>query len=200
MQKLVLICLAQGLILSLAAQTTGKEIIADNELFRQALNAEFANPDESPLTDEDLKTFTQLPFYPIDTNFCVTAHFIRIDAEPFEMTTTTARKPVYKVYGKATFVLDGDTLVLTIYQNQKLIERPEYADYLFLPFKDLTNGEGSYPGGRYIDLRIPDSDTLVIDFNKAYNPYCAYNYKYSCPIPPKENALQVRIEAGVKYH
>ena len=182
------------------AQLSADSIIADNQRYRATLNAEFTNPEESPLTDEDLADFRELPFYPIVTNFCVIATFERVEAEPFEMTTTTERKPVYKVFGRATFILGSDTLVLHIYQNLKLIEREEYRDYLFLPFTDLTNGEDTYPGGRYIDLRIPDGDTIIIDFNKAYNPYCAYNYKYSCPIPPKENAMDVRIEAGVKYH
>ena len=63
----------------------------------------------------------------------------------------------------------------------------------------MTNGEKTYQGGRFIDIRIPDGDSVFIDFNKAYNPYCAYNTDYSCPIPPKENDLNVRIMAGVKY-
>ncbi|MCK5678470.1 MAG: DUF1684 domain-containing protein, partial [Flavobacteriaceae bacterium] len=89
---------------------------------------------------------------------------------------------------------------LEIYQNQKLILTTDYEDYLFLPFTDKTNGESTYGGGRYLDLKIPDGDTTVIDFNKAYNPYCAYNHKYSCPIPPKANQLDVEINAGVKAY
>ena len=73
-----------------------------------------------------------------------------------------------------------------------------FKDYLFLPFMDDTNGEQTYAGGRYIDLRIPEGNTLKIDFNKAYNPYCAYNEKYSCPIVPRENYLDVAVKAGVK--
>ena len=69
---------------------------------------------------------------------------------------------------------------------------------MFLPFTDLTNGEETYEGGRYIELEIPDKNYIVIDFNKAYNPYCAYNYIYSCPIPPEENDLKIEIKAGVK--
>ncbi len=184
----------------LSAQISADSIIADNEQYRATFNAEFADPDESPLTKEDLAEFSGIPFYPIDTNFYIVAYFELIESEPFEMKTTTARKPIYTVYGKATFVLDGDTIMLNIYQNQKLIEREEYRDYLFLPFTDLSNGEGSYPGGRYIDLRIPAGDSIVIDFNKSYNPYCAYNYKYSCPIPPPENHINKAITAGVKYH
>ncbi len=184
----------------LSAQISADSIIVDNEQYRATLNAEFADPEESPLTEEGLAEFSGLPFYPIDTNFYIVAHFELIESEPFEMKTTTSRRPVYKVFGRATFVLDGDTIMLNIYQNQKLIEREEYRDYLFLPFTDLSNGEGSYPGGRYIDLRIPAGDSIVIDFNKSYNPYCAYNYKYSCPIPPPENHINKAITAGVMYH
>ncbi|MBP7982432.1 MAG: DUF1684 domain-containing protein, partial [Kaistella sp.] len=75
-----------------------------------------------------------------------------------------------------------------------------YEDYLFLPFRDETNGKETYGGGKYIDLRIPDGNEIVIDFNQSYQPYCAYNaYDYSCPIVPEENFLPLRIEAGVMY-
>src|SRR5690606_21025371 len=116
----------------------------------------------------------------------------------FEMPTTTERKPKYKKYGELTFVLLADTLKLSIYQNIGLITKPGYENYLFLPFKDLTNGKESYGGGRYLDLRIPQDSTLVLNFNLAYNPYCAYNHHYSCPIPPYENHLNVEIPVGVK--
>ena len=85
-----------------------------------------------------------------------------------------------------------------MYQSFPVSQDPEYIDYLFLPFTDLTSGDGSYGGGRFLDTTIPKGDTIVLDFNKAYNPYCAYNSAYSCPIPPKENDLLVRVEAGVK--
>jgi uncharacterized protein (DUF1684 family) len=73
-------------------------------------------------------------------------------------------------------------------------------DYLFIPFTDLTNGHGSYGGGRYLDLTIPPAGTttMVLDFNRAYNPSCAYNVAYSCPVPPPENRLAIAIPAGVK--
>ena len=74
---------------------------------------------------------------------------------------------------------------------------PEYEDYLFIPFNDLTNGNETYDAGRYMDLETTDENTIVIDFNKAYNPYCAYNDEFSCPIPPRENDLDVEIIAGV---
>ena len=96
------------------------------------------------------------------------------------------------------FDLKGKPFKLNIYQNQDLIKKEGFEDYLFLPFLDNTNGEESYGGGRYIDMRIPDGDTIIVDFNSAYNPYCAYNEKYSCPIVPRENYLDTEVRAGVK--
>jgi len=163
------------------------------------LNEEYQNPDKSPLEPKDLKKFKGHNFFPIDEGFKVRARFERVESPtPFLMKTTTSRLPTYEVFGVATFVLDGKELQLNIYQSHRLRETEEYKDYLFLPFTDLTNGEETYGGGRFIDLEIPEGDYITIDFNKSYNPYCAYNKKYSCPIPPKENDLDVRILAGIK--
>ena len=74
----------------------------------------------------------------------------------------------------------------------------EYAGFLFLPFKDLTNGKETYGGGRFMDILIPDTDKIILDFNKAYNPYCAFSHRYSCPLPPFENWLKTEIPAGEK--
>ncbi len=79
-----------------------------------------------------------------------------------------------------------------------MLEEEGYDDYLFLPFLDETNGDESYGGGRYVEARIPAGDTLIINFNEAYNPYCAYNERYSCPIVPRANYINTRIKAGVK--
>lgn len=167
--------------------------------FQQKLNKEFSSKEKSPLTEEDLAVFKALDFFPIDTNFMVTASLtFHKDSKPFKMKTTTDRLPIYKLYATARFQLNGKNYSLDIYQNEKLLLTPDYEDYLFLPFTDLTNGEGSYGGGRYIDLRLPEGDSIVIDFNQSYNPYCAYNEKYSCPIPPKSNHLDTEVLAGVK--
>lgn len=187
------------LLLFVACNTTEAQE-QDSKQFQEQLNEEYANPKESPLTEKDLKNFTGLPFFPINKQLIVTAHFERTEgSKPFQMKTTTDRLPTYEVYGIATFKLNGKTHQLNIYQNHKLREMEEYKDHLFLPFTDATNGNDSYGGGRFIDLKIPSSDNIVIDFNKAYNPYCAYNHAYSCPVPPKENDLNLRIEAGVMY-
>ncbi|MBF9222589.1 DUF1684 domain-containing protein [Hymenobacter ruricola] len=169
--------------------------------FQQALNAEFRNPKESPLTPAEQQALSSLPFYPTQYRYYVTATFVRDStSRPFAMATSTVRRPTYRKYGELRFVLNGQPQRLSVYQSQELIKRPGLEDYLFLPFTDLTNGHGSYGGGRYIDLRIPPAGTTVmqLDFNKAYNPSCAYNHGYSCPVPPAENRLAVAVPVGVQ--
>jgi uncharacterized protein (DUF1684 family) len=200
MQKLsLLLILSISLTSCSQKKETFDDYIASIKGFQYELNVEFSDVKTSPLTKKDLKKFKSLDFFPIDSTYKVTAQF-ELNENPtfFEMPTTTDRKPVYKTYGTATFLLEGKKLKLHIYQNQDLIKKPEYKNHLFIPFTDLTNSNGSYGGGRYIDLEIPEGNTMVVDFNKAYNPYCAYNGKYSCPIPPRENDLDVKIKVGVK--
>lgn len=180
-----------------AAQKTYEEELTE---WQHELNDEFADPKTSPLPDHERHKFKSLDFFPIDAKYRMVASFQRTpDEPPFTMPTTGERKPVYVKYGIATFSLEGQTFSLPIYQNIQLSQTEEYKDYLFAPFTDQTNGFETYGGGRYIDLRIPENETeIILDFNKAYNPYCAYNSKYSCPIPPPENDLNLKITAGVK--
>jgi uncharacterized protein (DUF1684 family) len=167
--------------------------------FQKDLNAEYADAKTSPLTADDLAKFKSLDFYPINEKAFVVAKFIRTEKEkPFGMQTSTARKPMYVKYGEARFVLEGKEYKLNIYRNIEFSKKEEYKNDLFLPFSDLTSGKESYIGGKYIDLKIPAGNTIVIDFNLSYNPYCAYNYKYSCPKVPLENDLAIEIKAGVK--
>jgi uncharacterized protein len=167
--------------------------------FQDNLNKEYADAKESPLMKEDLADFKGLDFFPIDAAYIVSAKFVKSKNEKvFQMKTSTSRLPEYKKYGELHFTLNGKGLKLNVYQNMDLIQREGYEDYLFLPFSDLTNGKESYIGGRYIDMRIQKGKTWTIDFNKAYNPYCAYNHKYSCPKVPLENDLPIEIKAGVK--
>lgn len=166
---------------------------------RDERNAEFADPERTILTDGDLEHFSGLHYFPIQEKYRVKAKVKKIKkGKTFQMKTSTDRLPLYKPYALVTFEIDGEIRNLTVYQNIELTKNPDYADYLFIPFTDDTSGNESYGGGRYIDLRIGDLKEGIIDFNKAYNPYCAYNSKYSCPIPPSENALDIPIEAGVK--
>lgn len=142
-------------------------------------------------------------FYP-DEAFRVNARFERIYEAPwFKMPTSANRYQVQRVYGILHFSVNDTALILHVYQSEDLLQTKKYADYLFVPFTDKTCGIETYDNGRYIDLKIRDveSGNCIIDFNKAYNPYCAYvTGKYNCPIPPKENDLPVAIRAGEKAY
>ncbi len=141
-----------------------------------------------------------LDFFPANDTFSVTAIFKRTAKEKaFPMKTTTERLPEYLKYGELHFQLKGKSCQLNVYQNVQLMKKQGFEDYLFLPFTDLTNGSETYGGGRYIDFKIPKTKSVILDFNKAYNPYCAYNEAYSCPIPPPENFIAEEVRAGVLY-
>ena len=154
---------------------------------------------ESPLTDEERATFGKLRYFKPKVKFLKHAAFERYgQTEHFLMKTTTDRLPEYFIVGKVSFRHKGKTHTLQVYQNIELVKKPGFEKHLFIPFNDLTNGTDTYGGGRFLDITDSGTDTLVIDFNKAYNPYCAYNHKYSCPIPPESNNLQIKIKAGEK--
>lgn len=176
-----------------------EEKVQTSKEYQEELNRSFADSLHSPLTEEDRLHFEGLDFFPIDEKYIVKAKFIKLKKQkPFDMPTTTDRKPKYIKYGELHFTIDSKDMVLTVYKNIDLSKRKGFKDYLFLPFLDATNGIETYGGGRYLDMRIPTSDEVIIDFNKAYNPYCAYNHEYSCPIVPLENELAIEIKAGVK--
>lgn len=180
-----------------------QEAIKDSAFlaFQEKINLEFKDPAESPLSDKERKSFEGLSFFTFDPDFRVTAEFLRTPNEvPFLMPTTSEKKKIYVKYGELYFALKGEKFRLNVYQSQSLSKTEAYKDYLFLPFTDLTNGETSYAGGRYLDMQIPAGKRVELDFNKAYNPYCAYSGGYSCPIPPKENRLNLPVTAGVKKY
>ena len=188
------------LVISVGSCTQDKKQTHAEEIaqFQYKLNVHYSDKKTSPLEKKDLKKFKHLSFFPTDKTYRIVANFEKTPNEPiFEMQTSTERLPLYAQYGIATFTIDGKEFSLKLYQSQTSKLDPEYADNLFLPYNDLTNGNESYGAGRYIDVKIPEGDTIVIDFNKSYNPYCAYNDRYSCPIPPRENDLDVEIKAGV---
>ncbi|TDR25969.1 DUF1684 domain-containing protein [Flavobacterium cheniae] len=187
------------IFLLFSTMTFAQKDLSSAEKFQSDLNKSYADSLKSPLTKEDLKEFKGLDFFSINEKYIVEATFIRTKKEkPFGMKTTTSRTPLYKKYGELHFNIDDKAFKLNVYQNVDLNKKPGYEDYLFLPFSDLTCGKESYIGGRYVDMKIQKGKTWTIDFNKAYNPYCAYNYEYSCPIVPLENDLNIEILAGVK--
>jgi uncharacterized protein (DUF1684 family) len=151
------------------------------------------------VTGDDKQFFS---FFTINEKYKVTASVEETgNSKWFSMETSGAIKKTFRVYGVLHFSINDTAVTLNIYQSQNLMNIAEYKNHLFLPFTDITSGEETYAAGRYIDLDISDikNNKLVIDFNKAYNPYCAYvSGKYNCPIPPKENQLPVAILAGEK--
>jgi uncharacterized protein len=200
MLKLTSTLLLSLLLLQSQAQSDSL-LLKDIKTYQNELDAEYKNPATSPLDSADRVKFRRHEFYPADLKYRVVADFRRTPDElKFKMKTTGSKTPEYVKYGVADFQIDGKQYKLNIYQNVALSQTEQYKDALFLPFNDNTNGVDTYGGGRYIDLTIPSGNSLVIDFNKAYNPYCAYSHRYSCPVPPPENHLDAEIKAGIKLH
>jgi uncharacterized protein (DUF1684 family) len=145
-----------------------------------------------------------ITFYPVNEKYRITGKFERTLNMPwFKMESSGPVQRNYRVYGTIHFSINDTTVALNIYQGQDLMTTAKYKDHLFIPFTDATTGEETYSSGRYLDLETSDiiNDKVVIDFNKAYNPYCAYvSGKYNCPIPPAENRLTVAIKAGEKAY
>jgi len=143
-----------------------------------------------------------LHFYPINSLFRIQAVFTPQKNSPwFTLETSSGKRKTFRVYGIVRFSINDTVQQLQLLQSQAL--GAGYDDYLFLPFTDATTGEGSYEAGRYLDLQISaiKANRILLDFNKAYNPYCAYvTGEYNCPVPPKENRLSIAVPAGeAKY-
>ena len=167
--------------------------------FQEELNEFYSNKETSPLTKKERKAFSEHRFFKPNLDYIVEAKFERITTiDTVVMGTSAGTKKSYQPYALLHFSINGVECELTAYQSLRLREMEEYKDYLFLPFKDATSGDDTYGGGRYIDLKIPDTDTILLNFNLAYNPYCAYTAGYYCTIPPDNNTLKVSILAGIK--
>jgi uncharacterized protein len=200
MKKLLSLLPALFFVLGLNAQMDLDQAHATIiQEYRKAYVHEFESNPKSPLEKQDLQA---LRFYEPDARYAIKCQFTRTpDAEPFEMATYSGITKPFVQYGIATFNWEGKSIKISLYRSlgQTL---PQYRDLLFLPFKDLTSNVDTYGGGRYIDLRIGEivDNQVIIDFNKAYNPYCAFSDGYNCPVPPFENHLEMAIEAGEKMY
>lgn len=166
-------------------------------------NNKFYLTDESPLLEEDKKNFVGLNYFLIKQEYALWANYQVFEKpDTIIMPTTTERTILMIKEGEVTFTLKDNLCTLQIYYDVNRFLENQTKDY-FLPLGDGTSGIESYGGGRYleVDSLNPEGNKMWLDFNKLYNPYCAYNHKYSCPIPPKENLLQVHISAGErKFH
>ncbi|MCI0698363.1 DUF1684 domain-containing protein [candidate division KSB1 bacterium] len=165
---------------------------------RREKDRTFRTGADSPLPDKAKKNFKGLSYFPVNANCRFEGAIKRHDKrETFDIIASDGRERETLRYGYFDFSLDGKTHRLQVYKLLDLA--PKYRHLLFIPFMDATSSRESYGGGRYIDLEERSDNRYVVDFNLAYNPSCAYGKKgYSCPIPPAENRLTVRIEAGEK--
>ena len=167
----------------------------DLDAFRADKDAFFKQDPQSPLTRDQRATFAHLSYFPKDEPLVLHAGIETegVDREErIVMQTTTGGVQEYVRAGIVRFDVDGEPAQVTLYAS------PD-SDDLFLPFRDATSGRETYGAGRYLDVESPGRDGhVVVDFNYAYNPYCAYNPEWSCPLPPAENWLTVPIRAGEK--
>ncbi|MBS1731593.1 MAG: DUF1684 domain-containing protein [Bacteroidetes bacterium] len=167
--------------------------------FQKSLQDEYSNPVISPLNETQRKHFPGIQFFPINMELIVPAKFVKTNSdEVFIMETSSHKQKKYYLYAKAVFNIKGKPYSLNVYQSLDLKNKKGFENFLFIPFKDETSGKETYGGGRYIDLEIPASGDITINFNKAYQPYCAYTEGYNCPIPPAVNTLPIPIYAGVR--
>lgn len=198
------IILTISIVFYLALSVPAQDFYGSTDLktFRDGREKEFRNKAESPLLEEDFLSFKGLNYFDTDKKFRVNVEFERTPNENyFQMPTSSGKLRKFVKYGILKFNLNGQNFQLNAYQydEETLKLFPGDNDLFFVPFRDLTSGKKTYGGGRYIDIRIVKNKKIILDFNLAYNPSCAYgNDKYSCPIPPKENFLQTEIKAGEK--
>lgn len=163
--------------------------MAEIEEFRKRKDEFFKTGAESPIPAEERESFSGLKYFPEDPNFKFEVSLARVPEEELEFETSSGEKKIFKRIGKLGFSVEGQPVQLTLYQA-------ESGSY-FLPFRDATSGPETYGAGRYLEVEEKDGK-FELDFNYAYNPYCAYTSGYSCPLPPMENWLKVPIRAGEK--
>lgn len=198
----ILSLIVAGLFLVFGVANGQMEIPADYEKelkkYRKTYKKALLVDEQSPIDSK--KELKEISFYEPKKDFIVKCLFIGNTApKPFEMLTYSGETKPYIKYGELLFEVPGKgTQRLSVYKSLKALKLPLYEDHLFIPFKDATTGDTTYGGGRYIDLKASDINKgiVMLDFNKAYNPWCAYSDGFSCPIPPEENNLRVAIEAG----
>jgi uncharacterized protein (DUF1684 family) len=163
--------------------------------FREAKDDFFRTDHQSPFDTIQLKTFSGLNYYPENPALRLTLFLEKVEKpEHMIMATSTGDEQEYYHVGQIRFVVEGNEAILQVYVSV------EGGDY-FIPFVDATAPAETYGAGRYLEPEDLGAGHLQVDFNLTYNPYCAYNDRWSCPIPPRANRIAVRIEAGEKkYH
>lgn len=181
-------------IVFIITKAKGNEYTAEINGLRVTKDVWFSNDFESPFVKTNTP-FQRLDYYPPNQAFTISAHFTKgNNSDSVNLITNLGEAQTYQIYGTASFrIKEAECTLLLLYLGQ--------GGELFIPYMDATSGNSTYGAGRYLEATIPTGDEIILDFNLAYNPYCAYVDSFSCPFPPKSNMLDVAIEAGEKtYH
>ena len=175
------------------------DLIKEIKDFQTEQNEHYLNKETSPLKKKERRHFEGHLFHPIELSYRVQAIFREFDnKDTLVMKTSANTEKVYLRFGILSFHIGEVRCELVAYQNVKWSKKEGYENDLFVPFRDETSGKESYGGGRYLDIKIPSKESIILNFNLAYNPYCAYTEGWFCCLPPLENTLKVEINAGLK--
>jgi len=191
--------LAEGIVIRAGGEGQREIKLQEQQVlkWRKERDEFFKSHQRSPLTLQEKKNFKGLKYYPFDSKYVfygpIERYILHVNNPKYYATFLTNKgiNKRYIRYGKFHFVFNGKEYMIEIYKSI-------LSDFLFIPFKDKTNEKETYEGGRYIDAEILPEYKMVLDFNLAYNPSCAYNEKFVCVLPPKENMLGIEIQAGEK--
>jgi uncharacterized protein len=197
-QRLLIIALALAI---LPACSSGPSAPDDSEyvngltIARTAKDQQFRDASDSPVPKDKRDALLPLRYFPVDPSYSVPAALKLADDRPvFEMPTSTGALRKMQLVGLLEFTLEGEPRSLGAFVE----DGTRQIRNLFVPFADMTTGTETYSAGRYLDIEPTTTGYYMIDFNRAYNPYCAYNAAYECPFPPPSNRLKVAIRAGEK--
>jgi uncharacterized protein len=188
-----------AVVLTLVGAACGTKPADPDAEFARALQAErnkkdagFASAENSPIPAADRGKLLPLKYFPPDPSYAIPAAFVPAAVRTHVQTPTSAGKiRDMEIVGRLEFTIGGKSLSLVA-----LTEPGTPPDRLFIPFSDLTSGTETYSAGRYLDIERSKTGIYIVDFNRAFNPYCAYNHDFDCPYPPRENRLPLPIRAG----
>jgi uncharacterized protein len=194
----VVAALVAMVLYSLSGNSSDAGYVAKVEQERKAKNEFMLSGEGSPFEGNE-QNFKGLNYFPPDESFRIQANLEPVEEKKIViLPTSDGKEKRYLEYAYATFKRDGiDNRLLLL----EIVDQGPFRGTLFLAFADETSARETYGAGRYLDVKkVPGATTMLLDFNEAYNPYCAFSDKFSCPLPPRENLLKVAIRAGEKNY